>query len=438
MGKSRAILSIMVSTFLVSCQLFGAGGPDAFKSDSTASESTLLDVHGAGAQRSDPKTGDPSDYPEGHGPQGDVIRIYNYVRPVRSVSTTADSYSIVDTGQTTFFDSRSSIAAPAAGDDFYGQDAGYDGLVPEYRDNGNGTVTDLNTGLMWQQDPGDKMGWTEAESRLESFNLAGYSDWRLPSIKELYSLILFSGRDISVDMNDPDFTQIPFIDTDYFVFEYGDTSAGERAIDSQYLSATKYVSTTMNGDETVFGVNFADGRIKGYPVVQPQGGEKGFYVLFVRGNTAYGENSFTDNGDGTVTDAATGLMWLQDDSGTGMSWGEALDWAEELESAGYSDWRLPDAKELQSLVDYSRSPDTTDSAAIDPLFSCSVITDEGEEDNYPFYWTSTTHADSRENGGNAAYLAFGEALGFMSFGGMGPRGRRPMGSPRGSNPPPRN
>jgi hypothetical protein len=42
-----------------------------------------MDVHGAGAQRSDPKTGDASDYPQGHGPQGDVIRINNYVRCVR-------------------------------------------------------------------------------------------------------------------------------------------------------------------------------------------------------------------------------------------------------------------------------------------------------------------------------------------------------------------
>ena len=41
------------------------------------------DVHGAGAQRSDPKIGDPSDYPHGHGPQGDAIRIYNYVRCVQ-------------------------------------------------------------------------------------------------------------------------------------------------------------------------------------------------------------------------------------------------------------------------------------------------------------------------------------------------------------------
>jgi hypothetical protein len=43
----------------------------------------LLDVHGAGAQRSDPKTGNPRDFPHGRGPQGDVIRIFNFVRPVR-------------------------------------------------------------------------------------------------------------------------------------------------------------------------------------------------------------------------------------------------------------------------------------------------------------------------------------------------------------------
>ena len=43
----------------------------------------LMDVHGAGAQRSDPKSGDPKRYPHGRGPQGDVLRIYNYVLCVR-------------------------------------------------------------------------------------------------------------------------------------------------------------------------------------------------------------------------------------------------------------------------------------------------------------------------------------------------------------------
>jgi len=47
----------------------------------------LLDVHGAGAQRSDPKVGDPANWPYGHGPQGDVIRIFNYVRLVRDADS---------------------------------------------------------------------------------------------------------------------------------------------------------------------------------------------------------------------------------------------------------------------------------------------------------------------------------------------------------------
>jgi hypothetical protein len=45
------------------------------------------DVHGAGAQRSDPKSGDSADWPTGNGPQGDAIRIYNMVRLVRDGTT---------------------------------------------------------------------------------------------------------------------------------------------------------------------------------------------------------------------------------------------------------------------------------------------------------------------------------------------------------------
>ena len=53
-----------------------------------------MDVHGAGCQRSDPKVGDPANYPYGHGPQGDVIRIYNYVRCVRDASSTTEAAEI--------------------------------------------------------------------------------------------------------------------------------------------------------------------------------------------------------------------------------------------------------------------------------------------------------------------------------------------------------
>ncbi len=247
-------------------------------------------------------------------------------------------------------------------------------------------------------------------------NLAGYTDWRLPTIKELYSLILFSGMDPSGYQGDDTSNLVPFIDTDNFYFEYGDTSAGERIIDAQYWSSTEYVSTTMDGTPTTFGVNFADGRIKGYP----QSGSQ--FVLYVRGAASYGNNDLVDNGDGTVTDLGTGLMWLTTDSGSfsvgdnsdgALTWEQALAWAEGLEYAGQTDWRLPDAKELQTLVDYTRSPDTTSSAAIDPLFTTTTITNEAGITDYPFYWTGSSHVNEQGMANFAVYIAFGRASGWM-------------------------
>src|SRR3990170_5469204 len=62
-------------------------------------------------------------------------------------------YVVVDTSQTTFYDNSKTISLPQAGEPFYGQDAQYEGNQPSYRDNGDGTVTDLVTGLMWQKSP---------------------------------------------------------------------------------------------------------------------------------------------------------------------------------------------------------------------------------------------------------------------------------------------
>jgi hypothetical protein len=169
----------------------------------------------------------------------------------------------------------------------------------------------------------------------------------------------------------------------------------------------------MHGQQAMFGVNFADGRIKGYPTGSLPGRDaKTFYAIYVRGKTEYGKNDFVDNGDGTVTDRATGLVWMQADSGKGMDWTSALEYAESMEFAGHDDWRLPNAKELQSIVDYSRSPDTTKSAAIDPVLNCTPIKNEDGQRDWGHYWTSTTHADPR-GGSRAVYIAFGRALGYM-------------------------
>jgi hypothetical protein len=326
----------------------------------------------------------------------------------------AAAVKIPDTGQNRCYSDSRAVSCPGPGGSFFGQDAQYQGPQPAYRDNGNGTVTDLNTGLVWSKAVSpNKLSLDQAQRAARQMSLGGHTDWRIPTIKELYSLIDFrgytgfSGRR---SLKGVPSNAIPFINTDYFDFLYGAT--GERYIDAQWLSSTKYVSTTLGGAETLFGVNFADGRIKGYGYRHPgrSRDSKKFYVRYVRGGP-YGQNQFKDNGDGTITDHATGFTWAKMDSGRGMTWKEALAYAEQQNLAGHGDWRLPNAKELQYIVDYSRSPDTSNSAAIDPVFQSSSIVNEQGQKDYPAYWTSTTHLDGPRPGNNGVYIAFGRAMG---------------------------
>jgi len=108
-------------------------------------------------------------------------------------------------------------------------------------------------------------------------------------------------------------------------------------------------------------------------------------------------------------------MWQQADDGEMRDWENALSYAENLELGGYEDWRLPNAKELQSIIEYTRSPQSTSSAAIDPLFQISEIEDtEGNPGQYPYFWTGTTHQDGPNPYSSAVYIAFGEAQGLMN------------------------
>jgi hypothetical protein len=323
----------------------------------------------------------------------------------------AGSYPIVSTSQTGFWDNDgTSIAAPAVGAAFYGQDAQFSRTAPSYTTSADGlTVTDNVTGLVWQQSHSTTARyWNDAQTAIDALNAesyGGYSDWRLPTIKELYSLWNES-------------TGWPSIDTKYFDISYSSQDELSHAI---FWSSTKYTglfeSTTESwsmGREMAFGVNFGTGHIKAYTIdVGPT-----HLVRCVRGNLAYGVNLFEDNGTGTITDLATRLTWSKADSLVGMDWEAALAFAQGKNAEnylGHNDWRLPNAKELQSIVNYSRSPGATDSAkvgpAIDPLFECTGITNEAGDADYPWYWTSTSTVPKA--GGTylyAWYVAFGRAV----------------------------
>jgi hypothetical protein len=103
------------------------------------------------------------------------------------------------------------------------------------------------------------------------------------------------------------------------------------------------------------------------------------------------EGRFVDNGDGTVTDTCTGLVWQQatadiNDDGLadlvhdGLTWEGALEYCENLVLGGQEDWRLPNIRELQSIVDYGRW-----GPSVDPSFNLAWDTTWAS-----CYWSSTT------------------------------------------------
>ena len=350
-----------------------------------------------------------------------------------SISTAAGvgTYPIVGTGQTTYWNLiGNAIDQPTTGDSLYGQNASYQGNTPKYRDNNDGTITDLVTGLIWTKtldlnEDGeinslDQMTVGDALASAANVNVGGYTDWRIPTLKEAYSLINFEGVDVGISSKLPASPK-PFINTDFFDFGYGDTSVGDRFIDAHIVTTTFYTGKVYKFLQTMFGVNFADGRIKGYPPAIGMNGLSApkFYIYYVRGAKNYGVNNFIDNKNGTITDKATSLMWSQADSLKGMDWTTALKWVQKKNKEnylGHSDWKLPDVKELQSIVDYTRSPSASNSAAIDPIFSSTSIVDEAGDKDWPWYWSSTTHASvdprtSESRGNEAAYVCFGRAMG---------------------------
>jgi len=208
-----------------------------------------------------------------------------------------------------------------------GEDADYCINPPSFTDNGDGTITDNITGLMWQKTDGGEMTFENATTYCNNLVLGSYSDWRLPTGIELYSINNLSHLN-------------PALNTAYFTL----------------TQAEYWWSSDVGADDpTKVWVTNAGGGIGAHPKSETlsAGGSKQFHVRAVRNpiSTTFALPHFTDNGNETITDNFTGLTWQKIQSPNLLSWEEALSYANSLILAEKNDWRLPNIKELQSLND---------------------------------------------------------------------------------------
>ena len=235
----------------------------------------------------------------------------------------------------------------------FGEDNDYQINSPAYSDNGNGTVTDNVTSLMWQKLDGGEMTIENALIYVNTLTLGGYSDWRLPSPIESFSILNHQNN-------------MPAINTTYFT-----------STTAEYW----WTNTFQVGDSTKVWCTNSGGGIGNHPKIETisAGGTKHFHARAVRDaipNTII-SNRFTDNGDETVTDNLTQLIWQKTPFNLAKTWEEALNYSEGITLSGMSDWRLPNIKELQSLNDETVS---------NPSISQTTFPNIGTKN----YWSSTT------------------------------------------------
>jgi len=280
------------------------------------------------------------------------------------------------------------VASRLPGDDGF-HNKGIAWPEPRFIDNKNGTVTDLLTGLVWLEDPSawaGPMKWTEALRACNNLatGAAGLTDgstageWRLPNVLELQSLVDYSRYEPAL----PD----------------GHPFSGVTA-DVHWTSTTRLDSPKLTYAEAVSdavrAVNLRDGRLMHcekpgaafvWPVRSLRTGAGGDAVLatppayplprtgqtrsYEVGDDGYHQQGrpwpvprFVDNDDGTVTDKLTGLVWLKSNKHTGGgNLQKALTVCNELadgksglaDGSAAGDWRLPNVRELHSLVDHSQ------------------------------------------------------------------------------------
>lgn len=243
-------------------------------------------------------------------------------------------------------------------------------------------ITDNLTGLMWEQAPsGTALTWTNALTYANGLSLGGHSDWRLPNRKELRSLVNYEESDQSVWLNIPTgvFTGVQA------VFYWSSTTYAPDTALAWYVSmGGGYVlSGTKTNDFLVYVLAVRSGQTGG-AVSLPKTGQTTIYAAWDDGDlekgVAWPDPRFADNGNGTICDNLTGLMWEQAPSGT-ATWSDALTYANELVLGGHSDWRLPNVNELESLINAGQA---------DPEAWLNSQGLSGVQAG--FYWSSTTYA----------------------------------------------
>ncbi len=123
-----------------------------------------------------------------------TVQVADKTVSINQAGSATSTFTLPDSGQTKCYNNSIEITCPSSGQDFYGQDGNYQGVQPSYQNNGDGTVTDQVTGLIWQQaDDGVARTWNDAGTYCQALGLGGRADWRLPSIDELLSIV-DSGR----------------------------------------------------------------------------------------------------------------------------------------------------------------------------------------------------------------------------------------------------
>jgi Protein of unknown function (DUF1566) len=202
-----------------------------------------------------------------------------------------------------------------------------------YTDNGDGTITDTVTGLMWQK--AVAMGaftHSEAIAFCPTLNLGGHGDWRLPSRVELVSIVDYGQSN-------------PSINTTYFP-----------ATPANLFWSSSPLSGPPGETSSGWHVFFDYGGV-GFPP-----GSQSNFARCVRGGASATTMQYTTD-VGTVNDTKTKLTWQRIVPTTSYTWADANTYCQQTVGAslGGTGWRLPTIKELQTIVDDSRL-----NPAIDP------------------------------------------------------------------------